>query len=196
MKNTIYIIAIIALLFTACKNEKKQTTTTPTHSKEMKMDNNQHMTTDVDNETTQKSDLTAVILDSYFELKNALVEDDKKMAAMAGETMLTAFSNFEMSKLTGETHMKYMDIAESSKEHAEHIIKSDIGHQREHFESLTIDMNDLISLLGTNKTLYQDFCPMYNNNKGGMWLSEIKEIKNPYFGSRMLNCGKVQKQIN
>lgn len=196
MKNTIYIVAIIALLFTACKNEKKQTNTTPTHSKEMKMDNNQHMTTDVDNETTQKSDLTAVILDSYFQLKNALVLDDNKMAAMAGETMLTAFSNFEMSKLTGDAHMKYMDIAESSKEHAEHIIKSDIGHQREHLESLTTDINDLITLLGTNKTLYQDFCPMYNNNKGGMWLSEIKEIKNPYFGSKMLNCGKVQKQIN
>lgn len=196
MKNTIYIVAIIALLFTACKNEKKQTNTTPTHFKEMKMDNNQHMTTYVDNETTQKSDLTAVILDSYFQLKNALVLDDNKMAAMAGETMLTAFSNFEMSKLTGDAHMKYMDIAESSKEHAEHIIKSDIGHQREHLESLTTDINDLITLLGTNKTLYQDFCPMYNNNKGGMWLSEIKEIKNPYFGSKMLNCGKVQKQIN
>lgn len=196
MKNTIYIVAIIGLLFTGCKNEKKQTSTTPTHSKEMKMDENQYMTTDVDNETTQKSDLITVILDSYLQLKNALVQDDNKMAAKAGEKMLTAFSNFEMSKLTGETHIKYMDIAESSKEHAEHIIKSDIGHQREHFESLTIDINDLITLLGTNKTLYQDFCPMYNNNKGAMWLSEIKEIKNPYFGSKMLKCGKVQKQIN
>ena len=49
-------------------------------------------------------------------------------------------------------------------------------------------MSDLITLFGTNKTLYQYFCPMYNNNKGGVWLTEIKEIKNPYFGSKMLKC--------
>jgi hypothetical protein len=37
---------------------------------------------------------------------------------------------------------------------------------------------------------------MANNNKGALWLSEVKEIKNPYFGSKMLTCGSVKKQIN
>jgi hypothetical protein len=57
-------------------------------------------------------------------------------------------------------------------------------------------MNDLIALLGTEKTLYQDFCPMANNGKGAIWLSEIEEIKNPFYGSKMMKCGKMQKQIN
>jgi len=197
MKNTIYLLAIITLLFTACKNDKKQVEVGHEHSKEMKKENEHTMNDDSMKESKiQKSDLTAHILDSYIQLKNSLVEDSKNEAADAGKNMLMAFSNFNMSNLNDKQHMEYMEIAESAKEHAEHIVKSDIGHQREHFESLTTDMNDLIALLGTNKTLYQDFCPMYNNNKGGLWLSEIKEIKNPYFGHKMLTCGKMQKQIN
>jgi hypothetical protein len=54
----------------------------------------------------------------------------------------------------------------------------------------------MVALLGTEKTLYKDFCPMANNNKGAYWLSEVKDIKNPYFGSKMLKCGNVREQIN
>ena len=68
-----------------------------------------------------------------------------------------------MSKLTGDTHTKYMEITESAKEHAEHIVKSPIDHQREHFEALSTDMTDLVALLGTDKVIYQDYCPMANN---------------------------------
>ena len=197
MNNSIYVLAIITLLFTACKNDKKEADKEHVQSEEMKMEDNHNMTNaSMKGSDTQKSDLTSHIIDSYILLKNALVEDNSKKAMNASNHMLLAFSNFEMSKLNESNHSQYMEIAESSIEHAEHIIKSDIGHQREHFESITTDMNDLITLFGTSKTLYQDFCPMYNNNKGGTWLSETKEIKNPYYGSKMLKCGKVQKQIN
>ena len=101
-----------------------------------------------------------------------------------------------MTALTGTTHNEYMEILESAKEHAEHIVKSPIDHQREHFEVLSTDVNDIITLLGTEKTLYKDFCPMANNNKGAYWLSEVKDIKNPYFGSKMMKCGSVKEQIN
>ncbi len=36
---------------------------------------------------------------------------------------------------------------------------------------------------------------MYNDGKGGIWLSETKEIKNPYLGGKMPKCGTVQKEI-
>jgi Cu(I)/Ag(I) efflux system membrane fusion protein len=29
------------------------------------------------------------------------------------------------------------------------------------------------------------------DNKGAFWLSEIEEIRNPYFGKEMLSCGEV-----
>ncbi len=145
---------------------------------------------------TQKNNATSAIVDAYLQIKNALVADDKEAAAKGGAALLTAFSKFNMASLKGDTHKEYMDILENAKEQVQHIIKSPIDHQREHFEVLSTDINDLIALLGTDKTLYEDFCPMANDGKGAIWLSEIKDIKNPFFGSKMLKCGKVQKQIN
>jgi hypothetical protein len=142
--------------------------------------------------STQKNGATSEIIDSYLQIKNALVADDKDGAAKGGSMMLMAFSNFDMSQLNEAQHKEYMEIYESAKEQAEHIVKSPIDHQREHFETMSTDVNDLITLLGTDKTLYLDYCPMKKVN----WLSETKEIKNPFYGSKMMTCGNVKKQIN
>lgn len=204
MKNSIYAVAFAVLFLSACKNDQKQAESNEMNTNEMQMStddnhssNDETMQSDKTMDVaTQKSGLTTAIIDGYLVLKNALVNEDSKKATEGGKMMLTAFSNFEMTKLTETQHAKYMEIAESAKEHAEHIVKNPIDHQREHFEDLSKDVNDIISLVGTDKTLYQDFCPMASNNKGAMWLSEIKEIQNPYFGSKMMKCGSVQKQIN
>ena len=146
--------------------------------------------------TTQKNETTSQIIDAYIQIKNGLVADSKADAAKGGTALLAAFSKFDMGTLSEKTHKEYMEIYESAKEQAEHIVKSSMDHQKEHFEVLSKDINDLISLLGTDKTLYKDFCPMANNNKGAYWLSEVKEIKNPFFGSKMMTCGSIKKQIN
>jgi hypothetical protein len=36
---------------------------------------------------------------------------------------------------------------------------------------------------------------MAQDGKGAMWLSESKEIKNPYFGDKMMECGSVEEEI-
>jgi hypothetical protein len=36
---------------------------------------------------------------------------------------------------------------------------------------------------------------MYNNNKGATWLSETKEIKNPYMGKKQPTCGSLKEEI-
>ena len=89
--------------------------------------------------------------------------------------------------------MELIEIIEDAIEHAEHIAKSELDHQREHFKTLSKDITDMITITGTENTLYQQFCPMYD--KGSSWLSTNKEVKNPYYGSKMPNCGKVQKEI-
>lgn len=92
---------------------------------------------------------------------------------------------------------EYLDIAESAKENAEHIGANagKLDHQREHFALLSKDINDLIKLFGSKQKLYQDFCPMYNNGKGAIWISEVKEIKNPYFASKMPTCSSIKKEF-
>ncbi|MFA5298489.1 MAG: DUF3347 domain-containing protein [Lutibacter sp.] len=207
MKKSIYVLAFSVLLLGACKNDKKQVESNEMQTKEMQMDTDDghdhssmdestmHENKDIE-ATTQKSASTSEIIDRYLQIKNSLAEDNSKKAAEGGKMMLAAFSNFDMNKLSESQYKEYMEILEDAKEHAEHISDSPIDHQREHFENLSTDLNDLISLLGTNKTLYVTYCPMYNNKKGAIWLSETKTIKNPYLGSKMPTCGEIQKQIN
>jgi Cu(I)/Ag(I) efflux system membrane fusion protein len=44
-------------------------------------------------------------------------------------------------------------------------------------------------------TLYVQKCPMANNNKGAVWLSREKDIRNPYYGEQMMTCGSVIEEI-
>lgn len=37
---------------------------------------------------------------------------------------------------------------------------------------------------------------MADSNKGADWLSQDLEIRNPYYGESMLNCGEIRKTIN
>jgi altronate dehydratase len=212
MKKVIGILAVALISTTiSCKENVKQESKTQENMENMENRDNTMQTeshegqdhsagtTSTEREILQnntKNAETAAILDAYFEIKNGLVADSKENTAKGGNELLASFSKFDMSKLSEEAHTTYLEIQESAKEHAEHIVKSDIDHQREHFEGLSTDITDLVALLGTNKVIYQDFCPMVNNNKGALWLSEVKEIKNPYFGSKMLTCGSVKKQIN
>lgn len=169
----------------------------------------QHDHSKMETKTTEKSMVSpsikvehspsvTAIVDNYLALKNALVEDNSKKAASSGKMLFDALGKFELSGKSGSQQKELKDILDDAKEHAGHISEnaSNIDHQREHFEVLSTDMKDLIAIAGIDRTLYQINCPMYNNNKGGKWLSEYKEIKNPFFGSKMLKCGSVVQEIS
>ncbi|WP_445735922.1 DUF3347 domain-containing protein [Mariniflexile sp.] len=218
LKLSMGILAIVfaTLTVVSCKDAKKENNNEDGHHSEMSSEEN-HMEMNNESEehhhhedgdddhdkgsatesrdiaaSTQKNGATSKIIDGYLQIKNALVSDDATAAAKGGTALLTAFSNFDKSKLGEAQQKEYMEIAESAKEQAEHIVENPIDHQREHFETLSTDISDLVALLGTDKTLYLDYCPM----KKTSWLSESKEIENPFFGSKMLTCGSVKKQIN
>ena len=211
MKKVIGILAIALISTTiSCKDNAKQegesqeTMENTMHNEAMPNESHEGHDHSSGTESTQreitqndtKNAETTAILNAYFEIKNGLVADSKENTAKGGTALLAAVSKFDMSKIPENAHEEYMEIQESAKEHSEHIVKSPIDHQREHFEALSTDITDFVALLGTDKVIYQDFCPMANNNKGALWLSEVKEIKNPYYGSKMLTCGSVKKQIN
>jgi len=143
------------------------------------------------------SDYTEDIFISYINLKNKLVQDNSDAAAEKAKTLLASLNRFNTKTLNPIQEKEYLEIADDAKEHAEHIGKNagKIDHQREHFATLSKDINDLIKMFGTKQKLYQDYCPMYNDGKGAIWISEIKEIKNPFYGSQMLTCGSLKKTL-
>jgi hypothetical protein len=148
------------------------------------------------NSTVQSSFSINEIVSGYLNIKNALVKDDSKEAATAGKALDATFSKVNSNEIDVKLKKEYEDIAHAAKEHALHIADNSgkIDHQRAHFVMLSKDINDLITAFGTKQKLYQDFCPMADNDKGAMWISETKDIKNPYFGSQMLSCGSVKKE--
>lgn len=147
-------------------------------------------------EQAQNFIITPIVKD-YLALKNALVADNDKAASSAGKQLISTLSKVDMKTIPANKHKQYMDIAEDAKENAEHIGDNagKIDHQREHFAILSKDVSDLITLFGTTEKLYQDFCPMFNDGKGTIWISEAKAIKNPYYGSKMLTCGSLKKEL-
>jgi hypothetical protein len=131
-------------------------------------------------------------------MKNDFANNDDKGAADAGNKMLKAFNGFDESSLKEADKKSFEDIRDDAKEHAEHIGMNagNIKHQREHFDMLSKDMYDLVKKFGAGEKIYVDFCPMYNDKKGVTWLSETKEITNPYFGKDMNTCGTIKEELN
>lgn len=141
-----------------------------------------------------KGDLSQ-ILNAYFEMNNHLVKDDASGAQKSGGQLEQALQSFTVTNLSEEKQKEVNEILESAIENAQHIAKSEIDHQREHLVSLSNDIKDLIGIIGTKHKLYEDYCPMANNNEGAIWISNKEEISNPYMGSSMPKCGKVNRVI-
>lgn len=200
LKSTLGIVAIAFITLTAmsCKDNKNEQNNADGNHSEMSADeDHSKMNHDGDKkEMAMSGDGNSQgVLKDYFNLKNALVADDNAKAKTLGATLATTLRNFDVSSNFSDTQKAELkDIIEDAVEHAEHISESAIDHQREHFKILSKDVTDMVAITGTENTLYQQFCPMYDG--GSAWLSMSKDIKNPYYGSQMLNCGKVQKEIN
>lgn len=190
MKNIIISAVVLSLALVSCnqKNKQEETVNPATENTETKT-----ATVKVDPNAFSVKD----IVTDYLSLKNALTTDDSNGASSAGKKLVETLGKTDMKKLSGEQMKTYMDIADDLKEHAEHIGDNagKIAHQREHFVLMSKDINDLVQNFGTEQKLYQDFCPMADNGKGAIWISETKDIKNPYFGSEMLTCGSVRKEF-
>ena len=187
MKNLKIRIAAMVLLTVSFANAQEKEKMNHDHGN-MKMD---HSTMKMDKMNNTKAE---AVLADYFILKDALVGDDSKKAAQAGSKLMVSLKAFDVTSYNKEQQKELVDIIEDAVENAEHISKSPIAHQREHFKTLSTDITDMVAITGTKNKLYQQFCPMYD--KGSAWLSTSNEVKNPYYGSKMLKCGKVQKEIN
>ncbi len=144
----------------------------------------------------QQTDQLKAVFDNYFVLKDALVKTDGTMASGKAASMLTALDAVEMGKLKMEEHTIWMKIEKGLKTDALHIKENkDTEQQREHFMSLSTSIYELIKAAKPAETVYYQFCPMANDGKGANWLSKESVIKNPYYGSQMLSCGKTVETI-
>ena len=198
MKNIFFGIAILTATLVACNNSNNKQAANENVSKDsvqlkVLADTSTAATAEVKNTSSIKE-----IITTYLQLKNAFAKDNSKDAATAANSVQGAFKNFDKAALTVQQKKVFEDVTDDANEHAEHIGANagKIAHQREHFVLLSKDVSDLIKTFGNGgQTLYKDFCPMANDGKGATWISEIKDIKNPYLGKAMPTCGSVKETI-
>lgn len=132
--------------------------------------------------TNPDSNNVSEVLTSYIALKNDLVRSDgaasQKSAAKLQQELVEVKGCSEAAGLAAE-------IAATDK----------VDAQRKAFLTLSKDVITLAKGIKTGKPSFVAFCPMANEGKGGYWLSEAKEIKNPYYGDAMLECGEVKEEL-
>jgi Cu(I)/Ag(I) efflux system membrane fusion protein len=138
------------------------------------------------------------LVDDYISLKNALVLGENNNAHRISKELLITLADVNMKLLTDvqsrtvwteiEMQLKGVSLALSK--------TTKIEKQRVHFMNLSNAMTKAIHRFGIDQKVYQQLCPMANDNKGASWLSYEMEIKNPYFGKVMLNCGNTVSEIN
>ena len=142
-----------------------------------------------------KSQLNEV-LKEYLVLKDALVMSDISKASEAAQNIQNRLDNVDMTLVEGDMHVKWMsDLGKISKAGANIAQAQNLETQREEFLTLSAALIESVKTFGVNGVVYQQFCPMTDGGKGGYWLSESEEIKNPYFGEQMLKCGETIQKI-
>lgn len=119
----------------------------------------------------------------YIHLKNALVASDFQKSKSASEALVKAIHQVKNADKVNNEAAK---IAQAGS----------MEDQRKAFTALSNEMITLVKSTGISSgEIYLEYCPMANNNKGGYWLSNEKEIRNPYYGDKMLKCGSVKETI-
>lgn len=128
----------------------------------------------------ETTSLTAVY-DHYIHIKNALVRSNSKEARLGAVALQSALNRHRLkgSKLAAS-------IAQSS----------NLDVQRDLFNDLSKEIEKLIKAGKIKEgVVYKKYCPMAKNGEGAYWLSGETEIKNPYYGDAMPECGKIVEEI-
>jgi len=140
-----------------------------------------------------KTQLTA-FMKAYFPIKNALVKSDAKETQKTIDPAKVSLAKVDMKLLGGKAHDIWMDLLKPMQGSLDKIAQtSDVEEQRKHFETLSDNLIEAVEYFGVvENTIYRQYCPMAFRDKGAYWLSAEKEIRNPYFGDKMLTCGEVK----
>ncbi len=162
----------------------------------MEMENDHHSIDSNEAINTKEGNQLDEVFANYFSLKDALVKTDAKMASLSAKSLISSINTIKMEELSMDVHMAWMKVLQELKTDTEQIAKTeDVDKQRKYFSTLSKNMYDMMKISKHEEPIYYQFCPMANDGKGANWLSKEESVKNPYYGSKMLNCGKTVETL-
>jgi Cu(I)/Ag(I) efflux system membrane fusion protein len=138
------------------------------------------------------------VYNSYILLSEALVASDAQEAGKAAARVESSLKEVDMSLLDGDAHLLWMKhVKDLESEIRALSTSSDISAQRIAFAAFNDAFYASLKAFGLEQgTVYYQYCPMANGDKGAYWLSNSKEIENPYFGDEMLKCGETREVLD
>lgn len=137
------------------------------------------------------------VFTSYVELKDAFVASNATNVKDKAKQTDEALANVDMKLVSGAAHSDWMNYLSSIQRSLKEIqATTDIEVQRKAFSNLSDNLYKSFKAFGLGgKEAFYEYCPMAFNNEGAYWLSDQSQIKNPYFGDKMLTCGEVKEKI-
>lgn len=149
------------------------------------------MVLEAQTKSQEKNELKSVY-DNYISLKNDLVITDRKSAMKDANELLAVISAVKSESLKPDVKTIWLKVHKNLSAEAKKITEtSDIKKQRDAFKTLSTDMFEIMKVSSLGETLYYQYCPMQD----AYWISTESKIKNPYYGSQMLTCGKTVETI-
>jgi hypothetical protein len=141
------------------------------------------------------------LLTSYFEVKDALVASDTAKANEAAATLVLNADSLLVNEIvdsSGVLKTTATNFAAAVSGSAKGLMgEKDLEAKRKEFQMISEAMYDLTRTIRYDQQkVYHQYCPMAFDNTGAYWLSKEEQIKNPYFGSKMLSCGETRDSLN
>lgn len=131
-----------------------------------------------------KNDMLNAVYQHYVHLTTALTNGDVAEAKIAANAIEAGAKDIQGATGVSAAASKITTA-------------TDIELQRASYYEMTKDMTELIKKEGLSAgELYVAYCPMAFDDQGASWISSSKEIRNPYFGDKMLACGEVKETIH
>jgi hypothetical protein len=144
--------------------------------------------------------LLMAAVNKYYMLKNAMVaakEADANSAAGQLAIVTDSLQAFLQKDTVNMAAVKpFVDTIITQSRLITTIKDATCEKQRLAFGTLSSAMYGLLKNADLkNVKIYHEFCPMAFNDKGATWLSDESDIKNPYFGKKMMECGEVTDSL-
>jgi len=148
------------------------------------------------------------VMNAYFEMKAAFVEADTAKAKESDRKFIQLLDSIPLDELKKDTTNIY-DIAVNDfsniKSNAESLlVQTLILEMRKDFSMVSENLYPFLRTINyEGEKMYWQNCPMaFGEDKGANWISDTKEIINPYLGKNhpefkgtMLHCGEIKDTI-
>lgn len=142
----------------------------------------------------------ANVLNNYYHLKDALILSNADLANTSAKLLAGSADSIALAGIKADSSI--VDMARGyvqtvSSESNTLTSKADIEGKRKSFQMISDAMYDLVRTVHyDNGVVYHAYCPMAFNDAGAYWLSSSADIKNPYFGKKMLTCGEIKNSVD